>query len=563
MTFDEAAPARCPGCGDVLPLSGRVFFDTSDSSGETRRLLEDPDLPRRPVACGCGARRWLPLICRDAATEALFFVADEDRATLMDEYDETLVNCLDAMPPEARDLARHGPYFVVAGVPALRELIALGGRILASLRGHLMAEVPSGHLAVMNLLQVAAAYAREDRPGEAFDVLRRAPLAEVRSPDYWVAYGKHAVAAGSLDEAEAAFARAAATSRQLSHLPLNPLDADESLADVPGVRLPRLAEAATERRQLLMFGPEPADEAAAERTGYGIGALQAALIDLPGSDVKGLESLHRSSLGIFLNWIDGSQARTANAAALRRMCALGKERARGDFGAEQDPERLLRIGEVLADADEPDLALSTLRRAERTGPPEVGFAAARRIGAMLLASDAEEAEKWFRKALDSRRSDTRALAHLGLALVAQHRDMPELYHDELLLSARAGGDQGSPEALYLLALREAELGRQETQMAYLTQLARGNHGTVTEAAGVVLADLHLRRGEPAQAYEFAMLGYHSLEVGIVMASMFIRGMVLAASGRIHEARQLLGAVAEVPGVYSETAQQWLADHPEP
>ncbi|MGW0485375.1 tetratricopeptide repeat protein [Nonomuraea sp. NPDC003214] len=561
MTREETL-ARCWECGDRLPLSGRVFFDTSDSTKETRRLLEDPDLPAATVACSCGAERWLPLICRDAATAVLFFVADEDRTTLTDEYDETLVNCLDTIPPEVRDMAWHSPYFVVAGVPALRELIARGGRILASLRGLLMAEVPSGHHAVMNLQQVAAAYARADRPGEAFDILRRAPLAKVSSPDYWVAYGKHAVAAGSLDAAEAAFARAATASRELSHLPLNPLDADESLADVSGVRLPQLAAAVEERRRLLMFGPEPADEEAAERMGYGIGAIQAALIDLPDQDVEALESLHSSSLGSFRNWIDGSHARKANAAWLKRMCALGKERARGDFDAEQDPERLLRTGEVLAQAEEPGLALALLRRAEHTGPPEVRFAAARWIGSMLSASDAEEAERWLRKALGSRRSDTRALAHLGLALIAQRRGMPELYHEQLLLSARLGGDRGSPEALYLLALREAELGREETQMAYLTQLARGNYGTVTEVAGVVLADLCLRRGEPAQAYEFAMLGRHSLKVEIVMASMFIRGMVLSAAGRIREARQLLGAVAVVPGVYSETAQRWVADHPE-
>ncbi|MET8865614.1 hypothetical protein ABZW11_21975 [Nonomuraea sp. NPDC004580] len=560
MTREEAL-ARCGECGDRLPLSGRVFFDTSDSTEETRRLLEDPDLPAATVACSCGAARWLPLICRDAATAALFFVADEDRTTLMDEYHETLVNCLDTIPPDVRDMAWHSPYFVVAGVSALRELIARGDRILAS-RGLLMAEVPSDHHAVMNLQQVAAAYARANRPGEAFDILRRAPLAKVSSPDYWAAYGKHAVAAGSLDAAEAAFARAATASRELSHLPLNPLDADESLADVSGVRLPQLAAAVEERRRLLMFGPELADEAAAERMGYGIGAIQAALIDLPDQDVAALESLHSSSLGSFRNWIDGSHARKANAARLMQMCALGKERARGDFDAEQDPERLLRTGEVLAQAEEPDLALALLRRAERTGLPEVRFAAARWIGSLLSASDAEEAEKWLRKALGSRRSGTRALAHLGLALIAQRRGMPELYHEQLLLSARLGGDRGSPEALYLLALREAELGRQETQMAYLTQLARGNYGTVTEVAGVVLADLCLRRGEPAQAYEFAMLGRHSLKVEIVMASMFIRGMVLSAAGRIQEARQLLGAVAVVPGAYSEAAQRWVADHPE-
>lgn len=563
MNRDTGKRLRCSNCRTTLAMPpSRCFIDRSDAK-LLESLFRESSPSGRLASCRCGNEQWAPFLYRDSATGSFIFVVDGDRRTLMTEYESFLQERAQLLPHDVFEAAWGGPYFVVAGTLAFRALLGRLADIANSLPKVKPAKMhPFG---LVTLLQVAAAYRNAGRHEEAFGVLQKLRLPAVPDPDYLSEYALYAVAVNHLQLADRALTRAAEESRLQHHMPIDFHEVDAPLVAVPGIRLSQLRAAVTEKKDSLKSDFDLTDDELAHRAGVIVGSIQAALIDLtPTSpELKTLTSLKRSMPGIYRRWLQETPSRVAATEHLMSIYTAAKESARGVLDLSANPEYLLKVGDVLINSEDEDVARQALSQAEEAGTGEVKLAAAQRIGAMCIQSEPDKAERWFQLALRARDSTTLARTYLGLALLSIGRRDAARYTDFLTESAKVGSRGGSPEALYLLAIDELEKGNNNRYESYLVQLTRHDYGVTSEAAAVALAQVYFDKGDLNSAYEAAMSASESLDVGILSGSMYYRGAVFALIGREQEARRLLGAVVMLRhDALSVSARSWLDAHPD-
>lgn len=405
------------------------------------------------------------------------------------------------------------------------------------------------------MLEVAAAYRKAGRPVDAFHALQKMPLPSF-DPNYTAEYGAYALSAGQGEAAEAAFELAAEQSRLRRHLPMEPPTIEQASMNIALLELPILREAVRKRRKELSADPDIPDDEVAIRAGTMVGALEAALIELPDEYHANLRVFHKSISSIFHKWLQ-TESGELYRDDLEATYKASRTRARSVPDPSSTPSQLLRIAEVLVETDEIHVAIKMLKSVEQCDDEDVRCAASECLGRALIRSDPAQAKSYFTEALTGSQSRTIARAYLGLALLASAQGNTAEYADCLTKSAAIGSDVGSPEALYLLAIEEGEQGNKEKYLTYMTQLSRQEFGATTKAASVALAQLYFDRGDLRNAYDLAMRASDSLDIPILMGSMFYRGLVLAAWGRLDEARSLLGMVASIPGELSEFAKRWI------
>lgn len=265
----------CPQCGAQVALDLPLYVRAEDEG--TRRSLLSGQLGIHSCSgCDFVGFAAIPLLWDDPEHDLLTMLIDEDRDTLLEEFEDLLEVCRADMGEEAFEQARRRPFQIVNSPIALCEMVAaeeVGHYCYRSTPGLTQAD----EFDAMPVIMAAKVLRQAGRLDEAYDMLRRLDRFPTSSPHFHQELGAYAFDVGDDEVARAALLEAKRLQSEFSHVYQQVIPSQGVITKTPeGINLKKLAQEA--KRQYSAMRPElnlnPARRA--ELGGELMGALERA-----------------------------------------------------------------------------------------------------------------------------------------------------------------------------------------------------------------------------------------------------------------------------------------------